>query len=125
MDDLAELRKIPGKGQAKSDFITHLSFITSALTAGHPKKVVWKHLSDKQQFRASYSQFVVYASELTSATGGAAPKALEVSAAADPEKSKPAAPVATSRTPNATFKVDPFNTDILKAGPGAGVEYRR
>ena len=66
MDDLAELRKIPGKGQAKSDFITHLSFIKSALTAGHPKKVVWKHLSDKQQGRASYSQFVVYARMLRS-----------------------------------------------------------
>jgi len=117
MDDLAELKKMPGKGQARSDFITHLSFIKNALTAGHPKKVIWKHLSNKQQFRASYSQFVVYVNELTSATG-AAPIAPEVSAAADPEKSKPAAPVATSRTPKTTFKVDPFNTDVLKAEPG-------
>jgi len=121
MDDLAELKKMPGKGQARSDFITHLSFIKNALTAGHPKKVIWKHLSNKQQFRASYSQFVVYVNELTSATGAAAPKTPEVAAVANPEKSTPTDPLAASRTPKTTFKVDPFNTDVLKAGPGVGV----
>lgn len=58
MQELDELRKQPGRGQARSDFILNLPLIKAAIEAGHPKKTIWKHLSDKKEIRASYGQFM-------------------------------------------------------------------
>jgi hypothetical protein len=61
MTDLDDkLRRMRGKGQARSDFLAHLDFIGKSIAAGHPKKAIWQVLHDESRFRASYQQFVEY-----------------------------------------------------------------
>ena len=113
MQELDELKKMSGRGQAKSDFITHLALIRAAIEAGHPKKTIWKHLSNKKQFRASYGQFMSYVDGLirskkadVRSEAALAPSSLTATAT-DPSPLPPP-------QPNGSFKFDPFKSGKVK-----------